>query len=211
MTDETRGAFPDGLGKWVGAGAGMADVPPRTALAMLEMRTVSAGGAAADKALKTAQIQLASAHAVCPGKYLLVFAGGIAAVAAARDAVYADGAERVLDAFLLGSPHPGLLPALRRAVEWPETGAVGVLDTATAASCVTAADAAAKAARVTLLEIRLARGLCGKSFTVMSGGVAEVRAALDAGVAAIERSGAYLDSVLLPRPDEGLRAALRDI
>ena len=59
-----------------------------------------------------------------------------------------------------------------------ETEVVGVMETFSLCAAVIAADASVKAAEVDLIEVRLGRGLGGKSFIVLTGDVAAVRAAM---------------------------------
>ena len=76
----------------------------------------------------------------------------------------------------------------------------GILETFSAASIVLAADAAAKAAAVTILDIHLAMGLGGKGYAYMTGDVAAVQAAVAAGEAVTAESGLLIASVVIPRP-----------
>jgi len=78
----------------------------------------------------------------------------------------------------------------------------------TAAICIVAADAAAKAADVQLLEIRLANGLGGKSYVLMEGTVAEVEAAVAAGVALTKQEGLLIRQVIIPQLHEQMRAKI---
>ena len=67
-------------------------------------------------------------------------------------------------------------------------------------SAVVAADAAVKAADIRLIDIRLGRGLGGKSFITMTGEVAAVRAAISAGEKVPEAQGMLSESVVIPSP-----------
>ena len=67
-----------------------------------------------------------------------------------------------------------------------------------------AADQAAKTAEVSLIEIRLARGMCGKSYLLLTGEVAAVEAAIERAQKAVEPRGMYLDSSIIARPDKKL-------
>ena len=78
--------------------------------------------------------------------------------------------------------------------------AVGVMETYSLCAAVVAADAAVKAAEVDLIEVRLGRGLGGKSFIILTGDVAAVRAAVDAGTALDEVQGLMSRSVVIPSP-----------
>jgi len=62
------------------------------------------------------------------------------------------------------------------------------------------ADAAAKAAAVELLEIRLAMALGGKSFCTMTGDVASVQAAVSAGRQVITDAGVFVNAGVISRP-----------
>ena len=67
-------------------------------------------------------------------------------------------------------------------------------------AAVYAADAAAKAAEVTLMDVRLGLGIGGKSYVNLTGEVAAVRASVDAGVKEAEKRGFVVQSVVIPNP-----------
>ena len=82
---------------------------------------------------------------------------------------------------------------------------MGIIDTVTAAVCIVAADAAVKTADVRLLEIRLANGLGGKSFVLLEGVVADVEAAVAAGVELVKQEGLLIRQVIIPQLHEQMR------
>ena len=87
--------------------------------------------------------------------------------------------------------------------------AVGVIETFTVASCIRASDAAAKAAKISLIEIRLAKGLGGKSFvTLCSDDVGAVRSAVNAGCEIIKDEGVLISRVVIPKAHQELRRTL---
>jgi len=98
-----------------------------------------------------------------------------------------------------------VFPAIAGAVEMEEVEALGVIETISVASTIVAADAAAKAAAVTLTEIRLANGLGGKSFVLIVGDVPNVEAAVDAGVDVIKDEGLLIRFVVIPQLHEDMR------
>jgi microcompartment protein CcmL/EutN len=77
--------------------------------------------------------------------------------------------------------------------------ALGVVETATAAAVIHAADAGVKGADVRLVEVRLADGLGGKGIVLFSGLVADVQTAVELGVGALERPEQLVRSVVIPR------------
>lgn len=174
------------------------------AIGMVELKTVSAGISAADLVLKTAQVDMILAQTVCPGKYIALFSGELSAVRSSVDAVKKRYADSLIDSFLLGNPHEMIFPALYGAVQVTDARALGVLDTYSAASIITAADAAAKTAQVELIEVRIARGMSGKSYLLLTGSVAAVQAAIEKAKQETGEKGWLLDSSVIPNPDPSL-------
>lgn len=174
------------------------------AIGMVEYKTVSTGILAADLVIKTAQVDVLEAQTVCPGKYIIIFTGDISAVRSSIDAAKAAYPEELIDNFLLGNPHEGIFPAIYGTVEIKNRNALGVLETFSAAAIFVAADEAAKTAEVDLIEIRVARGMCGKSYVFLTGEVAAVDAAIKKAKAAVSENGMYLDSSVIASPDPKL-------
>lgn len=175
----------------------------KKALGMIEFKTVASGITATDLMLKTADIEVVQANPVCPGKYLATIAGEISAVNAAIDAAEKFSSAMLIDKFVLGNPHESIQPAICGALDIKNKNAIGIIETYTAASCVVAADTAAKTALVDLVEIRLAKGMCGKSYIILTGSVSSVTAAIERAKAGVE-DGLFLDSSIIAGPDERL-------
>jgi microcompartment protein CcmL/EutN len=74
--------------------------------------------------------------------------------------------------------------------------------------CIVAADAAAKATDVQLLEIRLANGLGGKSFVLLEGTVADVEVSVAAGVEWVKQAGLLVRQVVIPQLHAQMRARI---
>jgi microcompartment protein CcmL/EutN len=87
-----------------------------------------------------------------------------------------------------------------------EAGALGVLETFSGVSILAAADRAAKAARVTLFRIHVAMALGGKGLMLLSGSVADVRAAIEAAADEARARGVLVAEVVIPRPSRELLA-----
>lgn len=174
------------------------------AIGMVEYKTVSAGILAADLIIKTAEIEVIEAQTVCPGKYFILFSGSISCVKAAIEAAETRFPEQLIDSFILGNPNQSIFPALYGASEIKNRRALGVLETFSAAAIFVAADEAAKAAEVELIEIRVARGMCGKSYMFISGEIAAVEASIEKAKRSVEKNGMYLDSSVVANPDEKL-------
>jgi microcompartment protein CcmL/EutN len=174
---------------------------------MIEYKTTASGIKAADVMLKTADVELVEAGTVCPGKYIAIISGGISAVKAAVDAAQAgDVAVHFLNSFVLGNPHEQLIPAITASTEVKELLALGTVETFDAVTALVAADEAVKTAHISLIEIRLCRGMCGKSYFTFTGEIAAVQAAADK-ACSVSR-GMLVDASVIARPDAKLVKAV---
>ena len=174
------------------------------AIGMVEFKTVSSGMRAADRMVKTAEVELLQADTVCPGKFLALISGDLSAVKAAVEAAAVQDSEQLIDTFVLGNPHEGIFPAIYGTADIKNMSALGILETYTAASAIVAADITAKTAIVDLIELRLARGMCGKSYLLITGEVAAVQMAIDTAKNDAATDGMYLDSSVIASPDPKL-------
>lgn len=172
------------------------------AIGMIEFKTVSAGVTAADVMVKTAAVELLEAQVVCPGKYIALITGDLSAVRSAVDAAQAKDEEQFIDSFVLGNPHESIFPAIYGTTHVENISALGIIETYDAASIIVAADEAAKTAIVDLIELRIAKGMCGKSYLYLTGEVAAVESAIERAKASVAPKGMYLDSSVIAHPDE---------
>ena len=174
------------------------------AIGMIEYVTVSLGVTACDTMVKTADVDIIEAQVVCPGKYIAIISGELSAVRAAVDAATAKCPAKVVDTFVLGNPHEDIFPAIYGANEIDNPKALGILETYSAASIIRAADNAAKTADVKLVELRIAKGMCGKSYMYLTGEIAAVEAAIERAKAGEQDSAMFLDSSVIANPDKKL-------
>ena len=86
-----------------------------------------------------------------------------------------------------------------------KVAALGVLETFDATSIIVAADEAAKTAVVDLIELRVAQGMAGKSYMMLTGDVSAVQAAIDRARERVSDDGMYLDSSVIANPDDQIR------
>lgn len=178
------------------------------AIGMIEFKTVSAGVTAADIMVKTAAVELVEAQTVCPGKYIALITGDLSAVEAAVSAAERKYPEQLIDSFVLGNPHEGIFPAIYGTTHIEHVSSLGILETFDAASIIVAADTAAKTAQVELIELRVAKGMCGKSYLFLCGEVSAVEAAISRARSSVAESGMYLDSTVIAHPDPQICKAI---
>ena len=96
--------------------------------------------------------------------------------------------------------HRGLVAGLRGTELPVAEGAVGVIEGTGVAHTLVAADRALKDAQVSLVGIRVAIGLGGRAFFVVSGAQHDVEASINVGRRVLEESGSLHRSELIARP-----------
>jgi microcompartment protein CcmL/EutN len=175
-------------------------LPEREAIALVETISIAIGIRITDAMSKAAPVEILESTAICPGKFMVLVCGRVSAVESALEKGVAAGGDVVVDTLLIPNVHAGVFPAILGATDLGDVDALGVVETFTVASSISAADAAAKAASVTLIEIRLAKGLGGKAFFTFTGEVHEVEAAMEAALKVVRSGGNLVRSVVIPRP-----------
>jgi microcompartment protein CcmL/EutN len=169
-------------------------------IGLIELSSVAAGFQVADTMLKAGNVRLLLSRSICSGKYMVLIGGETAAVQSAVAAGTEVAGGCLIDYFVAPNVHQDVIVALGRTQPVQPDGALGILESFNVATLIVAADAAAKAAPVTLLEIRLAMALGGKAFCTMTGDVGSVEAAVAAGRRVIADAGVLVNAVVISRP-----------
>jgi microcompartment protein CcmL/EutN len=169
-------------------------------IGLIELSSVASGFLVADTMLKAGNVRLLLSRSICSGKYMVLIGGETAAVAAAVEAGNEAANGCLIDSFVCPNIHPDVFVALGRTQPVEPNGALGIVESFNVATLIQGADAAAKAAAVTLLEIRLAMALGGKAFCTMTGDVASVEAAVAAARRLIGEAGVLVNAVVISRP-----------
>ncbi len=176
----------------------------KPSIALIELRSVARGMKTCDEMVKKAPVQLLEARTICPGKYMILVAGMTAPVEESYKKGIEIGDDLLVEELFLPNAHAQLIPAMEACATPPEVDALAVFETFTVASAILAGDAAVKEADVHLIDMRLANGLGGKSFFTLTGPVAEIEAAVDAGKKAISSLASLVAVEIMPRPHEDL-------
>lgn len=179
-----------------------------TAIGMIETNSIPYGICAGDAMMKAAQVSLVTAQTVCAGKYIVLISGEVAAVKASVAAGEQCTLGSLIDSLIIPNVDDRVIAAMAGAPEAEKVEALGIVETFSLASTIQAADTAVKAAQVSLMEIRLGRGMGGKSFLIFTGEVAAVEAALKAIEADEGSKGLIGSSVVIPSPHENIVKAL---
>lgn len=176
------------------------------ALGLFELESLARGVVVADTLVKHAEVRIAIAEPVTPGKYLLVFSGPVAEV----DESFRRGQEAagrsLIDQLMLPQVSLELVRGLEGAfVASIDGDSLGMVETHTVASTLLAADTALKRAQVTLTHLQLAKGIGGKGWFTVSGAQHDVESALEQAAAAISAT-LLVTTELIARPHSDVRS-----
>jgi microcompartment protein CcmL/EutN len=175
-------------------------------IGLIELSSIATGLLVQDTMLKAGDIKILMARSICSGKYLIVVAGDVTSVQAAVLAGGAAAGASLIERRQIARVHPAVLAAIGNAVDYDRKNlrSIGIVETFSAASIIEVADAAIKAADVTLLRIHLAMALGGKGFVLMAGDVSSVQAAVAAGAKVAGEDGMLVGKGVIPAPSEEL-------
>jgi len=174
-------------------------------LGVLEFNSIAVGIKALDGIVKAASVKVIDARTICPGKFVAIFSGEVAAVDASLTAGKEIGEGYIVDELFIPNLHPQIIPAIIGAVECKIWDAVAVVESFSVVASIEAADIAAKTADVLISEIRLAVGMGGKSYIKMIGDIYQVEAAVNAAVKIISDKGLLCKEVIIPNPHPGIK------
>ena len=187
-------------------GAAAAAAPVHEAIGLVELQSIAWGVDVADVMVKAAPVDFIDTFMVTPGKYVVLVHGDPSSVESSVSAGRQAAPEQVLDWLLIPFVHPQVLPAVRHRSACDRVRALGLIETASVASGVLAADRAAKTAAVQLLQLVLAQGIGGKSILTLTGDLFDVQAAVEAGRAEAEAAGKLVATRVIANPHPDLAA-----
>jgi microcompartment protein CcmL/EutN len=180
------------------------DIMDYHSIGLVEVNSIAKGFEVCDAMAKTANVTVLVAKTICPGKYIIMVGGDVAAVRQSVEAGAAMAASTIVDTFVIPNIHPSVLPAISGGNSIEAVLAMGVIETYSVAATIEAADAAVKASTVIPLRMHLAFGIGGKSYVVLSGEVADMNAAVEAGASVASEKGFLVNRVVIPRPHQQL-------
>ena len=174
------------------------------AIGVLELKCIPKGVEATDAALKSAGVELVSAHPSCPGKYEIILTGSISNVTASVEHVVEKFGNYVIDSSVMGRIDEQVIKALFGTQKSEKKGSLGLIETFSAATTIKAADIAVKTARVDIYDLRVSRGMGGKGVVMLTGEVGDVTAAVEAGSNYAKTSGQLSSNAIIAAPHEEL-------
>jgi microcompartment protein CcmL/EutN len=176
------------------------------AIGAVELSSIGVGYQVEDEMLKAASVQLLVARTICSGKYFIVVGGAVSDVQSSVAAALRVAEESLIDYLVIPNVHESVFAALGQSVVLAtgQAGALGVVESFSGVSIIAAADAAAKAAKVTLFRVHVAMALGGKGFLLLTGEVGDVRAAVQAAAEEVSHRGLLVSQIVIPRPSAEL-------
>jgi len=172
------------------------------AIGLLETSSIALGIEASDAMCKMASVKLVKAQVIARGKFTILISGPVGEVESSLQAGVEMVGKALIHQFIIRNVHQQVLDALdkRAAVEALE--AVGVIETKEAVAAIQAGDAAAKAAKVHLIDVKsVVPG--GKGYLTMTGEVGAVRSAVAAGIEAVPKD-MLIGHIIIPQADPQL-------
>ncbi len=179
---------------------------PSKSIGAIELSSIGIGYQVQDEMLKAATVEILIARTICSGKYFIVICGAVSDVNAAIHRALEVTDEAIIDHLVIPNIHASVFQALGQSVvlDAQEAEALGVVETFSGVSIIAAADAAAKAARITLFRIHVAMALGGKGFCLMTGTIADVEAGVRAAATEAQQRGLLVSQIVIPRPNTEL-------
>lgn len=176
------------------------------AIGVVEVDSIAWGVDVADAMVKVAPVEFVDAFMVTPGKYVIVVHGDPSSVDSSVQRGRDVAGDQLLDWLVIPFIHPQVYAAIRNESACESVAALGLVETASVAAGITAADRCAKAAEVQLLRLHLARGIGGKSMLTLTGSLHEVEAAVQAGESAARDEGKLVATRIIANPHPDLAA-----
>jgi microcompartment protein CcmL/EutN len=166
----------------------------------LELDSVALGYRVVDAMVKQSPIDILEANLVEPGKFLVLFSGGVAEVQEAWARGREIGGDSVVDQLLLPMVHQAIVPGLQgeQCQGYPDT--IGVVEGRSIASLLSACDRSLKNAEVQLTGLRITPALGGRAFFVVQGLQHDVEAALEVAKAPLAAADKLHRIEIIPRP-----------
>ena len=172
----------------------------RKAVGFVEIKSIPVGIQTADEMVKAGNVELLLSTPICPGKYVIIVGGHVGPVKAAMSKAELVSGIYLIDTHILDNIREEVLPAIAGVTPTQQIQAVGAIETISALTAIIAADTAVKASKVSIVDLRIARGLGGKGYLVITGEVSSVRSAVNACLEKLGISGEVTSTSIIPRP-----------
>lgn len=169
-------------------------------IGLIEFNSIAKGIEVADTMLKAADVELIIAKPICPGKYIVLVSGEVAAVKASIEAGEEISKQFLINSLVLANIDEQIFKGIHGTTELENPGALGVLEFFSIASAIEATDRAVKATQIEVIEIRLGFAIGGKSFVTFTGDVSSTEEAVEIAAKVGMEDGMLLNKAFIPSP-----------
>ncbi|GAA0721192.1 BMC domain-containing protein [Clostridium malenominatum] len=183
----------------------------KKSIGLVELRSIAKGIEATDEMLKAANVEIVLSTAICPGKYITIIKGEVGAVKSSIAVGKEVGDTFLLESFIIPNVSEDIFPALSGTTAIEHIASLGVVETMSATASIIAGDILVKSANVKLIEIRLARGLGGKGFVLITGDVSSIKTAIKSCEEGLKETGSIVSTVVIPSPSKELVSSIFQI
>ena len=178
------------------------------ALGMVEFTSIARGIYVADQMVKISEVEIVTSVSTCPGKYITIVTGDVAAVQSSVALGEQLAEEFFVDSIVVPNVTESVFPAITGATMPEKLDAVGIMESFSLATMIIAADEILKSAELEPIELRLGNGLGGKSYFTFTGEVAAVQTGVDTGMAIAKEKGLLVNAEVIPSPSDRLIESL---
>ena len=178
------------------------------AIGMVEFTSIARGIYVADQIVKISEVEIVTSVSTCPGKYITIVTGDVAAVQSSVALGEQLAEEFFVDSIVVPNVTESVFPAITGATMPEKLDAVGIMESFSLATMIIAADEILKSAELEPIELRLGNGLGGKSYFTFTGEVAAVQTGVDTGMAIAKEKGLLVNAEVIPSPSDRLIESL---
>lgn len=176
----------------------------KKSLGLIELKSIPIGIKAADEMLKSGDVELILSTPVCPGKHIVIVSGRVDAVKSSVKTGEIVGGTFLVQSHILPNVDESIFPAISGTTDISEIKSLGIIETISALTSIQAGDIAVKASKVQLVEIRIARGLGGKGFLIITGEISSVNSAVNSCLNELKESGSITSYSIIASPHKDI-------
>lgn len=177
-------------------------------IGMVEFLSIARGIYVADQMVKVSDVEIVTASSACPGKFIAIVHGDVAAVADSVEIGERMAEEYLVDSIIIPNVSPAVFPAINGATMPDHIQALGIMESFSIATMILTADEILKTAHVQPIELRLGNGIGGKAYFTFTGDVAAVQTGIEAGKTIAQETGSLVNAEIIPSPSDRLLPSL---
>ncbi len=173
-------------------------------VAAIEFKSISRGMLVTDEILKASRVRLILATSLCPGKYLTVVGGDVAAVEKSVNVADRLGGRHVYSSFVISGIGEEVMDALSGKYVPEINDSIAIIESQNMANIINAADISIDSAKVDIVELRLGKGCGVNSFYIITGKLEAVKEAAANSAEFLRDQGSLLAYKIIANPERDL-------